>query len=70
MFGSGASGTFTNCAFTSNVAVSRCSRLEGTRRHLTLASLCGFLFTACVCVLQPVRRGAHVNNCVEDLRQV
>ena len=70
MSGSGASGTFTNCAFTSNRAVSRCSRLEGTRRHLTLASLCGFLFTACVSVLQLVSRGAHVNNCGDNLRQV
>ena len=34
--GSGASGTFANCSFTSNTAVSRRSYLGGTCKHLTV----------------------------------
>ena len=63
--GSGASGTFANCSFTSNTAVSRCSNLQGTCKSLTV--VCGAL---CLLrsFLQKVSRVVYVYDSVQDLR--
>ena len=61
-------GTFMDCTFTLNAAVSRCSSLRDLQTPDDGVYICGFL--SVVCFWKLVRSLAYVTDCVEDQRKI